>query len=122
MEGWVDLKEEFINRLSQILTQKGFKKSDESFTKYINQQLPGQVVMINGQRMESPGKIIKLSYTVDIVGDGWIADTDESNKVDFTEVRFQVQQDQEIMIDMTECVYWTDYEYINILIDKIFTL
>lgn len=122
MEKLVDLKNEFLSWLSQILTQKGFEKTDESFTKYINQQLPGQVMMINGQRMESPGKIIKLSYIIDIIGDGWIADADESNKIDFTEVRFQVQQDQEIMIDITECVYWNDYKYINVLIDKIFTL
>jgi hypothetical protein len=44
-------------------------------------------------------------------GDGWVADMDESNKMEFTQVRFETYQGDNLTTQYEETFYWDNPEY-----------
>ena len=114
------VKEDWLNKVETILNGYSFNKNEDgNYNKETIQYSGGQTIVINGQRMEQPGQQIKIMQSVLFNGDGWIADNDESNKQNFTQVVFEVKSDiQEIIYE--ECIYWDDAQRVRELINQIF--
>ena len=88
----INIRHEFISTFESILFNNGFEKEDidvdvQVYKRIRQAQLPGQIISINGQTIEQPGQIVDIQTVVYILGDGWIADMDESNKRNFTQIR-----------------------------------
>ena len=113
-------KEGWLNEVETLLNGYSFNKTEDgNYNKEIIQYSGGQTIVINGQRMEQPGQQIKIMQSVLFNGDGWIADKDESNKQNFTQVVFEVKSNvQEIIYE--ECIYWDDTQRVKELIYQIF--
>ena len=114
------VKEDWLNKVETILNGYSFNKNEDgNYNKETIQYSGGQTIVINGQRMEQPGQQIRISNEIRFIGDGWIADEDESNKQNFTQVVFEVKSDvQEIIYE--ECIYWGDAQRVRELINQIF--
>jgi hypothetical protein len=115
-------KEDWFNEVETILNGYSFNKTENgNYNKKTIQYSGGQTIVINGQRMEQPGQQIKISNEIRFIGDGWIADEDESNKQNFTQVVFEIKSDvQELIYE--ECIYWNDAQRVRELINQIFKL
>jgi hypothetical protein len=115
-------KESWLNEVETLLNGYSFNKTEDgNYNKETIQYSGGQTIVINGQRMEQPGQQIKISNVIRFIGDGWIADKDESNKQNFTQVVFEIKSDvQEIIYE--ECIYWNDAQRVRELINQIFKL
>jgi hypothetical protein len=53
-------------------------------------------------------------------GDGWVADIDESNKVEFTQVRFEEYQGDKLSMQYEEVFYWDNPTYFINFFNQIF--
>ena len=113
-------KEDWLNKVETLLNSYSFNKAEDgNYNKEATQYSGSQTIVINGQRMEQPGQQIKIMQSVLFSGDGWIADKDESNKQNFTQVIFEVKSDVQKII-YEECIYWDDTQRIRELINQIF--
>lgn len=104
------MKEQFINKIKELLFAKGFREIDNKFVRTVNIRQPGQVMIINGQRMEQPGQESEIKYVVTYAGDGYISNMDDSNKVDVSSVMFEVYVDGEQQGGYMEAYRWDDIE------------
>ena len=115
-------KDNWLNEVEAIITGYSFNKVDDNtYSKETIQYSGGQTIIINGQRMEQPGQQIKLSNIIRFNGDGWLADEDENNKQNFTQVVFEINSDSEEQ-SYEECIYWDDTQRVRELINQIFKI
>lgn len=112
----VDLKQSWLETIKERLLYQGFQEVENGFELIRVVRQPGQTISINGRVMQQPGKEIEIKHSISLVGDGWIANEDESNKEDFTQVVFETYQDGELMVEYEEAFYWTEpYRLIEVL-------
>jgi C-terminal processing protease CtpA/Prc len=73
------------------------------------------VLLINRE-----GKEIKIKYIIKFVGDGWVANVDETNKEEFTQVKFESYQDNELISEYEEAFFWDNPHYFIETFNQIF--
>ena len=66
-------------------------------------QSPPGFMIINGQRIEHPPIITKIE--IEYTGDGWISNSDDSNRVDTTQWDIRLIRDGELRENLTIIVY-----------------
>ena len=79
-------------------------------------QVQGQsmVLNINGQQFQQPGEIIKMTYKLEVVGDGSVDETP------FSQINFQVKQGDDLVVDIEECIYYDEIEIVRNIINQIY--
>ena len=118
----VNQKELFIREFEDYLKSFGFSHTDSGYelTKMMYQ--PGQTIIINGQRMEQQGSQIPIRYQVSILGDGWVADEDESNKREFTQIGLESFVGEESQGSLECAMYWDEPDEAKNIVKQIFKL
>ena len=115
-------KEDWLNEVETLLNGYSFNKTEDgNYSKETIKYTGGQTIIINGQRMEQPGQQIKITQLIVFNGDGWIANEDESDKRNFTQVVFEINSDSQKQ-SYEECVYWDNTQRIRELINQIFRI
>lgn len=116
----VDIKQEWINAVESHIIPKDFVEILGGYERIKLVRQPGQTVIINGRQMQQPGKEIEIRQYIYLDGDGWVADMDESNKVEFTQVRFEAYQGDKLSMQYEEIFYWDNPTYFIIFFNQIF--
>lgn len=106
-----NIKQEFLTTIKTIITQHGFKEVSDGYKKVSEHQTRGQVITINGQRMEQPGQLVTIKQSIYMQGDGWMANEDESNKREFTQIKFETMQGDNVVLSHEDCFYWDEPQY-----------
>lgn len=116
----VDIKQEWINAVESHIIPKNFEEILGGYERIKLVRQPGQTVIINGRQMQQPGKEIEIRQYIYLDGDGWVADMDESNKVEFTQVRFEEYQGDKLSMQYEEVFYWDNPTYFINFFNQIF--
>ena len=121
MEELINMKDQWLNNVSQVLTGLAFSTSGDDYIREVVRSTGGQVIMINGQRMEQPGQQYTIKYIVRFNGDGWVMNEDETNQRPFTQVVFECStNNSEPQHLAEECLYWDELGLISNYIKQIF--
>lgn len=118
----VNIKQEWLNVIKSHLTSLDFQETDCGYERIRIAREPGQTISINGRIMQQPGKEIKIKQIVYFQGDGWIANSDETNKIDFTQIKFETYQGDNLVMEYEEVFYWDDSNYFIKLFNQIFNV
>lgn len=104
------MREEFIKQIETVLQEYGFANSSTSerweYTRTQEYTQPGQTMVVNGQRMEIPGRAIPIKYIVFDMGDGYYENVDGSNRVEFVQLEIQLwvnSEFQDMFCSSYEC-------------------
>lgn len=116
----VDIKQEWISAVESHIIPKDFEEILGGYERIKLVRQPGQTVIINGRQMQQPGKEIEIRQYIYLDGDGWVADMDESNKVEFTQVRFEAYQGDKLSMQYEEIFYWDNPTYFINFFNQIF--
>ena len=116
----VDIKQEWINAVESHIFPNGFEEILDGYERIKLVRQPGQTIIINGRQMQQPGKEIEIRQYIYLDGDGWVADMDESNKVEFTQVRFEAHQGDKLSMQHEEVFYWDNPTYFINFFNQIF--
>lgn len=118
----VNTKDQWLDNTNQILSNLSFKHVDDNtFVNELIRSTGGQVIVINGQRMEQPGQQIVINNIVRFNGDGWLSD--ENRERPFTQVVFEKSINNEEPQHLTEeCLYWDELDIIGSYVKQIFNL
>ena len=120
----VNTKDQWLDNTNQILSNLSFKHVDDNtFVNELIRSTGGQVIVINGQRMEQPGQQYTIKYIVRFNGDGWVMNEDETNQRPFTQVVFECSTNSSEPQHLAEeCLYWDELGLISNYIKQIFKL
>lgn len=102
-------REDWLTHVEGFLEEHGY--NNVAVNTYERVQIGttgGQVVVINGQRMESPGQQVKIRHIVTLSGDGYVVDADDENCREFTQVCFEVYVNDEKQFIFEHCFYWDE--------------
>ena len=113
-------KDTWLSSIETSLTQLGFTKVDNGFERVHQQRHGGQVITINGQRMEQPGQIVTVKNVVTFNGDGWLVNEDDTNKREFTQVVFEVFTNGNSQGSAEQCMYWDSPDDVIKTVKQIF--
>lgn len=113
-------KDNWLSSIETSLSQLGFTKVDNGFERTQQQRHGGQVITINGQRMEQPGQIITIKNTITFNDDGWISNKDDTNKREFTQVIFEVFTNGNSQGSAEQCMYWDSPDDVIKTVKQIF--
>jgi hypothetical protein len=116
----VNIKQEWINTVESHIFPNGFEEILGGYERIKLARQPGQTVIINGRQMQQPGKEIEIRQYIYLDGDGWVADMDESNKVEFTQVRFEEYQGDKLSMQYEEVFYWDNPTYFINFFNQVF--
>lgn len=116
----VNIKQEWMNGIKSIVTSYNFQETDFGYERITIAREPGQTISINGRVMQQPGKEIKITQVVCIQGDGWISNLDDTKKVDFTQVKFETYQGDNLVMEYEEAFYWDDLKHFTNLFNHVF--
>lgn len=116
----VNIKQEWINAVESHIFPNGFEEILGGYERIKIARQPGQTIIINGRQMQQPGKEIEIRQYIYLDGDGWVADMDESNKMEFTQVRFEVYQGDKLSMQYEEVFYWDDPTYFINFFNQVF--
>lgn len=116
----VNIKQEWINTVESHIFPNGFEEILGGYERIKLARQPGQTVIINGRQMQQPGKEIEIRQYIYLDGDGWVANMDESNKMEFTQVRFEAYQGDKLSMQHEEVFYWDDPTYFIKFFNQIF--
>ena len=113
-------KESWISSIESILNQHNFiKENDNTFKYEFSAVTQGKVMVINGHRVEYPGKQVTVKNIIRFDGDGYISDEDEiSNKQEFSVVSFESYLDDEEQGSYNECLYWNDTDRFRVILSQ----
>lgn len=119
-------KEKWLSNVNSVLKEYSFKNIDDNkYELEIEQRSPGQVIVINGQRMEQPGNIVKLKYVVQLNEDGCIQNLDKHfNEIgcrNFTQILFEIYVDNIKQYSSEEFLFWDESKIKN-YIKEIFNI
>ena len=104
------MREQFIKQVQDALIGYGFVQNELEYKRTQSFTQPGQVMIINGQRIDQPGKEVAVEHIVRELGDGYYENIDGSNRVDLVTFEFQVLVDNELQ-GLMSIAY--DYEDID---------
>lgn len=116
----VNIKQEWIKAIELHIIPKGFEETEYGYTRINIVRQPGQTIYINGRQMQQPGKEIEIRHNIYFDGDGWVADLDETNKVEFTQVRFEIYQGDNLTMQYDEIFYWDNPTYFINFFNQVF--
>ena len=116
----VNIKQEWVNTIESHITSRGFEKTDDGYARVRIVRQPGQTIYINGRQMQQGGKEIEVRQNIFFDGDGWVADMDESNKMEFTQIRFEIYQGDNLTNKYEEMFYWDNPTYYINFFNQIF--
>jgi hypothetical protein len=116
----VNIKQEWINTVESHIFPNGFEEILGGYERIKLARQPGQTVIINGRQMQQPGKEIEIRQYIYLDGDGWVANMDESNKMEFTQVRFEAYQGDKLSMQYEEVFYWDNPTYFINFFNQIF--
>ena len=116
----VNIKQEWINAVESHIFPNGFEEILDGYERIKLVRQPGQTVIINGRQMQQPGKEIEIRQYIYLDGDGWVANMDESNKMEFTQVRFEAYQGDKLSMQYEEVFYWDNPTYFINFFNQIF--
>lgn len=116
----LDIKKDWTDTIISHIVSNGFNAAPDGYIRLSVQQLPGQTISINGQVMQQPGREIQIKHSISFPGDGWIANVDESNKQDFTQVRFETYQGDDLVMQFEEAFYWDNPDYFVAFFNQVF--
>lgn len=116
----VNIKQEWINAIKSHMSIHDFQETDFGYERIRIVREPGQTISINGRVMQQPGKEIKIRQIVYFQGDGWVANLDDTNKVEFTQIKFETYQGDDLVMQYEEAFYWYDSEYFINLFNQAF--
>lgn len=116
----VNIKQEWVNTIESHITSRGFEKTDDGYARVRIVRQPGQTIYINGRQMQQGGKEIEVRQNIFFDGDGWVADMDESNKMEFTQIRFEIHQGDNLTNKYEEMFYWDNPTYFINFFNQIF--
>lgn len=110
---YTNAKKDFLDSIKSHMSYQGFKEVEEDifYERVIVVRKPDQTISINGQVMHQPGKEIEIKHTVCFSGDGWVANQDESNKMDFTQVIFEIYQGKDLVMQHEDLFYWDEQDH-----------
>lgn len=114
---YTNAKKDFLDSIKSHMSNQGFQEVEEniSYERVRVVRQPGQTISINGQVMQQPGKEIEIKQTVFFSGDGWVANQDESNKMDFTQVIFEIYQGNDLVMQHEDLFYWDEQDlFVNV--------
>ena len=115
-----NLKQEWLDAIKPYVIAQGFQEAEFGFEYVQIARQPGQTISINGRVMQQPGKEINIKYIIEFVDDGWVADVDETNKEEFTQVKFKSYQDNELISEYEEVFFWDNPNYFIESFNQIF--
>lgn len=116
----VNIKQEWLNGIKSHVTSNRFQETDWGYERTTITREPGQTISINGRVMQQPGKEIEIKEIVSFQGDGWVANVDDTNKVDFTQIKFETYQGENLVMQHEEAFYWDDLQYFIKLFNHVF--
>lgn len=116
----VSVKDSWSSTIVSHIKANGFNEASDGFIRIKIQQLPGQTISINGQVMHQPGRSIECKQCIYFMGEGWVANEDESNKQLFTQVRFETYQDGDLAMQLEEAFYWDNPSYFIEFFNQVF--
>ena len=116
----VNIKQEWLNGIKSHVTSNRFQETDWGYERTTITREPGQTISINGRVMQQPGKEIEIKEIVSFQGDGWVANMDDTNKVDFTQIKFETYQGENLVMQHEEAFYWDDLQYFIKLFNHVF--
>ena len=116
----LNIKKNWTDNIISHIVSNGFNKPPDGYIRLRVQQLPGQTISINGQVMHQPGGTIEIKQCIYFMGEGWIADEDESNKQNFTQVRFEIYQGDDLTMEFEEAFYWDNPNYFIEFFNQVF--
>lgn len=116
----VNIKQEWFNSIKSHMESLDFQETDFGYERVRIAREPGHTISINGRVMQQPGKEIKIKQMVTIQGDGWVANLDDTKKVEFTQIKFETYQGDDLVMEYEEAFYWDDSNYFINLFNKAF--
>lgn len=116
----LNIKKNWTDNIISHIISNGFNEVPDGYIRLRVQQLPGQTISINGQVMHQPGGTIEIKQCIYFTGEGWIADEDESNKQNFTQVRFEIYQGDDLTMQFEEAFYWDNHNYFIEFFNQVF--
>ena len=115
------MREEWIENIQEHILSYGFQETDDGRYEIVSVvQQPGQTISINGRVMQQEGKKIEIKHLVTLMGDGWISNEGDSDKEDFTQIKFESYQDDKLVLEYEEAIYWDDINYFKNIFNRIF--
>lgn len=102
------MREQFISSVKEFLIEKGFIDNEDSFEKTIKYTQQGGTVIINGQQISQQNKEVEIKFIVKEFGDGYYSDTNDDNKVDFTQFELFIFYNNELKSIATIAYRWDD--------------
>lgn len=116
----VNIKQAWDDAVNNHLSSRGFQEVDCGYERKQTIQQPGRTVSINGQVFQQPGNIIEVRQIITNLGDGWLADMDESNKKEFTQYKFEIYQGDNLVTQYEENFYWDEPNYFINVFNQVF--
>lgn len=98
-------RDNFIRELESLLISRNFIKSDNVYSYKQIQQRPGRSISINGQMIQEPPQEIQIEFIIKDNGEGWVSNTDDTNKQYFTQLKYEIHQNNEIVKEIEYCLY-----------------
>lgn len=110
------MKEQFYNLLAEEMSKRQFIQQDtqQIWTKEFEVQGQGVTMNINGRQFQQHGQTIKMMYRLEVIGDGSVDDTP------FAQINFQVKQDEDLVIDIEQCIYYDEIDIVKNINNQIF--
>lgn len=127
MGNLINTKDNWLKEVQSILYQYAFTKVDENtYENEVVKHTRGQIITINGQRMEQPGQQVVIKNIVRFNGDGWVADVDDNgepiNERCFTQVVLETFVKDDPQFRLEDCIYFDEPYLISNYIKQIFNL
>ena len=115
-------REDFIKYIEDKLSGSSFTKDPEStnWTNEWDRQMGGEVIVVNGQRMQQPGQLQHVKVALEFYGDGELREGDIVNGFIQMDATIKEGDDPEQPMIPTECLYYDDPSYFDMLMNKLF--
>lgn len=110
-------RETFLKQVDDYLLSNGFGKDNDIYFKSVQQQEPAQQIIINGQMMVQPGKVVKIDFKVILQGEGSIDD-----KEYFEMIGFEITQDKSCICEFNQSFYYDEFILFTKYCNKLFNI
>lgn len=104
------MREQFIQSVNDFLTSLGFTKSDNTYEKIHQVNTRGRIMIINGQQMQEPDQTIDVKYIINDLGDGYVSNVDDTNKLDLEFFKIHTYVNNNLTGEFMKSYYMFDIE------------
>lgn len=117
MEEWT--REQFLIKVDEVLAAHQFQKDGDVWVCTQYNEQPGATININGQVIQQPGQTLVNKFVITDLGEGWISNPDDTNKIPWEQFRFEIFQNENPMMIIEECFYFNEAdEIMNIFLNR----